>query len=367
MSSLPPIPHSASQRWREFRFKGVPLLLFAAALVTVVVLWRTAWTPTAFVGEVQSTEATVRSEKPGLLLDLTIDDLQTVTNRQVLGRVQMNSPEAAAAQIAAMKTDLQVMRVRMTQDQHRNDLGYQEARLDLQLRKLELASAQIRLQQAEGEFTRMSELHKDRYVPAGATQLRNEFGFDVAVRDRDLLRKEVEDKAQAVTELERGLEQLRPQGALGNNPAVNDAIDAAIAAQEKLFKETVGSVTLRAPIAGMVKRVYRHSGENVIAGEPLVEIGSDKPERILGFVRQPIVFRPQVGDPVEVRKRGNKRQVGLATVIRVGTQLQLFTQPLRVRGFDASMERGLPVLLTVPENLELNPGETVDLVPQRSR
>ena len=367
MSSLPPIPLSASQRWREFRFKGVPLLLFAAALVTVVVLWRTTWTPTAFVGEVQSTEATVRSEKPGLLLDLTIDDLQTVTNRQVLGRVQMNSPEAAAAQIAAMKTDLQVMRVRMTQDQHRNDLGYQEARLDLQLRKLELASAQIRLQQAEGEFTRMSELHKDRYVPAGATQLRNEFGFDVALRDRDLLRKEVEDRAQAVTELERGLEQLRPQGALGNNPAVNAAIDAAIAAQEKLLQETVGSVTLRAPIAGMVKRVYRHSGENVVAGEPLIEIGNDKPERILGFVRQPIVFRPQTNDLIEVHKRGNKRQVGLAKITRVGTQLQLFTQPLRVRGFDAAMERGLPVLLTIPTNLVLNPGETVDLVPQRSR
>jgi len=218
MSSLPPIPHSAGQRWREFRFKGVPLLLFAAALVTVVVLWRTAWTPTTFVGEVQSAEAIVSSVEAGLLVDVTVDDLQTVTNRQVLGRVQVNSPETAAAEIAAAKADLQVMRVRMTQDQHRNDLGYQEARLDLQLQKLELASAQIRLQQAEAEFARTSELHKNRYVPSGATQLRNEFGFDVALRDRDLLRQEVEDKARAVAELEGGLERLRPQGTRATIP-----------------------------------------------------------------------------------------------------------------------------------------------------
>ena len=64
MSSLPPIPHSAAQRWREFRFKGVPALSFAVALIVVIVLWRTTWTPTTFVGEVQSPEAVVTASRP---------------------------------------------------------------------------------------------------------------------------------------------------------------------------------------------------------------------------------------------------------------------------------------------------------------
>jgi multidrug resistance efflux pump len=367
MSSLPPIPHSAAQRWRQFRFKGVPALSFAAALIIVVILWKTTWTPTTFVGEVQSPEAVVTSVEAGLLVELTVDDLQTVTNRQVLGRVQLKSPDAASAEIAAMAADLQVMRVRMTQDQQRNDLAFQEARVELQLRRLELASAQIRLQQAESELQRVTRLFEAKVYPQGITQIRNEFGYDVAVRDRDLLRKEVEDKILVVAEQERGLEQLRPQGTPPIRTAINDAIDAAIATQEKLLKETVSAVTLRAPIAGSVKRVYRHVGENVLAGEPLIEIVSSKPERILGFLRQPIVYRPQMDELIEVRKRGSRHEVGMAKVIRVGAQLQLFTQPLRVRGFDASMERGLPVLLTVPENLPLNPGETVDLVPQKPR
>ena len=368
MSSLPTIPRPLSQRWRELRFHGLPLLIFAVVIAGVAYLWNRSWTLSSFVGEVQSTEAIVSSPEAGLLLlEPKVDDFVPVTNRQVLARVQVNSPEAAAAEIDAMKADLQVMRVRMTQDQQRNDLGYQEARVDLQLQRLELASARIRLQQAESELQRVTRLVEDKVFSKGITQMRNEFGYDVAVRDRDLLRQEVEDKTQVVAGLERALEQLRSSDIPGRNPAVNEAIDAAMAAQEKLLKETVGSVTLRAPIDGVVKKVLRRSGENVVAGEPLIELGSDKPERIIGFLRQPITYLPKEGDQVEVRKRGGRPQAGLATVIRVGTQLQLFTQPLRIRGFAAALERGLPVLLTVPDNLDLFPGETVDLVPKPSR
>lgn len=366
MNALPTIPRPMSQHWLDFRFRGLPVFVFLAVLGGIILLWTKYWTGSTFAGEVQSPEAVVSSTAAGLLLDLSVDDYQSVTQKQVLGRVQVESPDRAAAEIAAMKADLQVMRVRMNQDQSRNDLGYQQARVDLQLRRLELASANIRLQQAESEFQRMSELHQAKVVPAGITQARNEFGYDVALRDRDLYRKEVQEKTRLVADLERALEHLLPAQGTNANPAIDAALDAAIETQERVLKQ-VALVTLRSPIDGVVKRVYRRSGENVAAGEMLVEIGSDKPSRIVGFIRQPIVTRPRVGDSVEVRKRGSRPQVGVAKVFRVGTQLQLFTQPLRVRGFDASMERGLPVLLSVPENLELYPGEAVDLVPKWSR
>jgi multidrug resistance efflux pump len=365
MSSLPPIPRSAAQRWREFRFKGLPTLSFLTALIAVIILWKTTWIPAAFVGEVQSTEIIVKSPQAGAVVELAVEDFQRVTTNQVLARVLPKSPDVATAQIAAMKTDLEVMRVRMTQDQNRNDLGYEQARVDLQVRRLELASAQIRLQQAESELQRMSRLFEDKLVPQGVTEARNQFGYDVALRDRDVLRKEVEDKTQIVAELEKTLGQLRVSDVPGRNPAVAKAIDAAIAAQEKLLEETLGAVTLRAPLNGMVKKVVRHAGENVIAGDPILELGSDAPERIIGFLRQPISYHPKDGDVIEVRTRGTPSQKGTARVIRVGSQLQLFTQPLRVRGLGAAMERGLPVLLTVPTNLTVLPGESVDLIPQK--
>ena len=79
-------------------------------------------------------------------------------------------------------------------------------------------------------------------------------------------------------------------------------------------------------------------------------------------LRQPISFEPKAGDVVLVRSRGNRRQVAEARVVKVGARLELFTQPLRVRGFDSSQERGLPVLIDLPDGLTLYPGELVDLV-----
>jgi hypothetical protein len=60
-------------------------------------------------------------------------------------------------------------------------------------------------------------------------------------------------------------------------------------------------------------------------------------------------------------RRGNQRLAAEASVLAVGARLELFTRPLRVRGFDNSQERGLPVLIEAPEELALYPGELVDL------
>lgn len=93
----------------------------------------------------------------------------------------------------------------------------------------------------------------------------------------------------------------------------------------------------------------------------MIVISGETPENILGFVRQPISVKPKVGDVVVIRSRGNTRQAAEATVVAVGARLELFTQPLRVRGFDSSQERGLPVLIALPEELALYPGELVDI------
>lgn len=118
---------------------------------------------------------------------------------------------------------------------------------------------------------------------------------------------------------------------------------------------------------GVVSAVYRRPGENVRAGEAILAISSERPERIIGFIRQPLSFEPRVGDPVEVRTRGQQRQVGMGEVLKIGARLELFTQPLRVRGFDSSQERGLPVLVSLPPGLRVHPGELVDLFPRATQ
>jgi hypothetical protein len=73
-----------------------------------------------------------------------------------------------------------------------------------------------------------------------------------------------------------------------------------------------------------------------------------------------------VGDTVEIRTRGSEAQKAIAQIVKVGPRLELFTQPLRVRGFASAQERGLPILIDLPENLRVHPGEIVDLFIKRS-
>jgi hypothetical protein len=42
--------------------------------------------------------------------------------------------------------------------------------------------------------------------------------------------------------------------------------------------------------------------------------------------------------------------------------MALVTAPMRLRGYSTAMERGLPVLMSLPPGLEVHPGELVDLM-----
>jgi len=116
-----------------------------------------------------------------------------------------------------------------------------------------------------------------------------------------------------------------------------------------------------------VSVVHRLSGEAVQAGEPILTISGMRAEKIVAYVRQPMQQRPQVGMTVEVRSRSEGRMAGRGEVLSVGGQLEPILPELRVHRASTvpEVEYGLPVLLTVPQELGLIPGEIVDLVVAR--
>jgi hypothetical protein len=84
----------------------------------------------------------------------------------------------------------------------------------------------------------------------------------------------------------------------------------------------------------------------------------------VGYLPQNFPVAPQVGMAVEVRTRAAKRMKGCATVLGVGPNLESITNslviPLSVR--PVVMPMGRKVSISLPEGLELLPGEPVDLV-----
>jgi hypothetical protein len=73
---------------------------------------------------------------------------------------------------------------------------------------------------------------------------------------------------------------------------------------------------------------------------------------------------PKPGMPVQVRSRSQQRRAAMARVIDVGTQMEAITPTLltSASGGMPRPENGLPVLVSLPPDLKLMPGEIVDLI-----
>jgi multidrug resistance efflux pump len=112
---------------------------------------------------------------------------------------------------------------------------------------------------------------------------------------------------------------------------------------------------------GMVSMVFHRSGEAINAGEPIATIAAFNPVRIVGYLRAPVMEQPRVGSRVEVRTRGPHREVGLASILQVGTQVEAVTPALLGPVKFANLELGLPISISLPPDLKIMPGELVDL------
>jgi multidrug resistance efflux pump len=170
----------------------------------------------------------------------------------------------------------------------------------------------------------------------------------------------VAERETLVSEMGASLKRLAPDDAGSFSAGFNDQINQAIAAQEELLQLASKTVTLRAPISGLVSAINYRPGARVRRGETIATITASRPERIVGYLRSTGSQPPRPGDAVEVRSRANRRLVGLGQVLRVGHHYETVSTNIAAASVGLAL-RGLPVLVSLPENLTLLPGEIVDL------
>lgn len=361
MNKLPRIPSPPSHYWREFRHSVMPVLVFGGVLAMTVLLWNKALVPSSMIGEVEMVRANVNSIVPGTVIEMQVDLLQRVEKDQVIATIITMEPEVLSANLAAVAAELETTRARMLTDQARLVMDQARSVDDLeQLRlnwlnaKVSLATERVNLQYAINEFQRVSKLFQDKAV--------TEMEYDLTRSRRDALQSKVDEMGKLVAEMERSIERLRPTSGV-TNILSNEAVAAAINARQELIKQQTRPIILRAPMAGVVSAVLHRAGEKVTAGEPILTISALHSDRIVGYIRQPLPKKPTPGAPVEVWSRGGKRAVGMGKVLRVGTQMEPINPTLlpQGQGQGRTPEFGLPILVSLPPNLPLLPGEMVDL------
>lgn len=353
MDAKQPIPVPPAQRWREFRIQLLPFVVFLIVAIVIALLWKNIVVPVNFVGEVATVQYQVRTLQDGTLIDLRVEQFAFVHKGDEIGTVQVMEATNLTAEIAVAISTLELERLRTGINVNRSILEVTSLNIAKQLavKSLELAKADMAT--AAAEYERAKNMFSDKLL----TQL----SYDVAAS--------VYEKAKtSVAELTSILASYSKQAKVfedGNYSVTmyqqNNTIDLAIKAKTNEVIILNRPQILIAPADGIVGLISHRPGEKVRAGDPLVMITSTNSNYIIGYVRQPLNLIPSVNDEVQVRSRASHRATASAKVMKIGAELD-FMNPLIITPDNTRKEKALQVMISVPPELNLHPGEFVDLM-----
>lgn len=349
MDPLTPISTPPSQRWREFRIQALPVLTFIAVVASVAVLWQRYVFPSNIVAQVDAQTANIITTEAGTIEALNVVRFQRVKKGDVIAVIGAGNTNLLAASLRVIEADLAVMRQRIEVGEFRSDQNYENIRLTYLEQLVQLQVNRVKAKLAESEYLMQADLFTNSIVSSNA--------LNAARYNWEAIETEVREMEKFLKVKEETLPKLR--GELTNALA---AIDQSIAAQSSLALMTVTNIYLRAPIDGVITSVSNHVGARVMAGTSIATISSTEPERIIAYMRPPITRLPKVGDTLEVRRRSFKRQTAVTTVEQVGSQLEPIASALVVLTGTSTVDLGLPFAVTLPPNMQLLPGEIIDII-----
>ncbi|MCB1126483.1 MAG: HlyD family efflux transporter periplasmic adaptor subunit [Verrucomicrobiae bacterium] len=360
MSGVKPVPTPARLRWREFRVQVVPWLVYAGTLVVSAFIWANHVTPSQLVGQVVTDQAEVRSSRAGHLLGVSATPFQQVRAGEPLVELAIAEPRLAEARLAVVRAEVAVLRSQgdAALGLERARVDFERLRLDWLEQRVELASARVRLAYAKADADRLEKL---RVEPAGVVSADE---AEEAASNRDALEVEIKERESMVAQIEDSMKRFQFAD-IKKSAGVDqeDPMKAALDLQEsrlRLAEVELRPVTLTAPIDGEVSEIFRQAGENVAAGDIILTIRSTKGERIRAYVLPPIGPETKVGTRVEVLSRTTPRKAAYATVASIGGFMTV-VPPLLMASSGNGETLGVPIDLTVPGELQLRPGELVDL------
>jgi multidrug resistance efflux pump len=206
------------------------------------------------------------------------------------------------------------------------------------------------------------------------------------------LAKKIEENENLLVQAKSDLEkaQLRREEyvkSLPFNPSVDDALEVIrkqIAVQERLMDGVLAqlealkareSLEIKAPIDGVVipiqqqanealmlrpgEKIIGRPGEVVTAGEPILAIAETRPSEIVAYIGERLLGQLQENMPVEIIKDREPPQKASSQITQIGPTMELM--PERMWLNPNIPQWGRPVLIEIPEGLELIPGEMIGI------
>ena len=354
--SLPRIPTPPGTRWREIRFKYVPLLVFLGTAVLIWQFWANLPPSTGVRGIGEGAVSLLASPADGYMQDVAVGNRGRIEAGNAIVTIVPFDPRA---RMDLFQAQLQISRLTMEPSLvDRNAVNYEQLRFDALRLKSQLEMARQNLQYAETMLPRHEALLKERLISQDI--------YDTTLKNRNFYRAEVQETGKALKQIEERIEQLRPiaESAVGGTNLMQTMLPQ-LEHQMSAVETNWNPITLTAPISGEVSLI-RQEREFVRVGEPILTINSDRSDKIVAYLKQPIPFEPEVGMQVEVVTRGRKPLRFVTEVAQIGARVEVITNAIAYLPAGAVVDSGLPVILPVPPDIQVRPGEVVDVEWRRS-
>lgn len=352
------IPTPLPTRVREFRMKVIPGLVFVLTLVAAWRLWLQVPMGSGLRGIGEGAVSIIASPQDGFLEDVKVEQRGWVQAGDALVTVVPFDP---AARMDLLQSQLQLSRLTLEPSMaDRNAVNYEQLRLDALRLKQELAMARANLERAEKILPRHEAMLKEQLITRDM--------YDLTVRDRDYYQRQVAEGEKALQEINTRLAELRKTSQPtrpGENPALKELLPQLEAQMEEAEKNW-NPVTLMAPISGEVN-FLRQKREFVRAGEQVLTINSPRADRIVAYLKAPILFDPQVGMNMEVVTRSRNPVRFETKISQIGARVEVITNAVAYVPVGAVVDTGLPLILPVPDDVQIRPGEVVDVVWKPAR
>jgi multidrug resistance efflux pump len=366
------------QRLTWYRQTALPIISFVACVLLTGWLWQRQGQMPGCIGEVEAVRIDVTASANGTLLALSpplpalferveagtvVARLDDATTRAAMATVQARIGQLRGElQAAIEKTAVAEFDRQQAQQREAARLTWevQRHRLDVLDRRAVIETSRIEEQRLTSQITLL-----EPSLARGTVS-------ELQIKQWQLQRDEVRTR---IAENERALAEAQTQGettaaALHDLPTLRSAsvdvmlapLEAAITVGERELAELqvqVDAREIRAPISGVVCNIHRWPGQTIKAGEPIITIAAEHGRYILTYVRQEQRIQPTVGMPVALRVRGSRTRPVESLVERVGPQVEQLP-PHHMR--DPKLpEWGQPVWIEPPPQLDLRPGELIDV------
>lgn len=358
------IPTPLKQRLADFRRGPLAALVWIATVFALLTLVERIGPPD-FLGLAGSLEYNLASTTTGEVDTVSVGLYQDVERGEVLVSLE---PTRVLARIKTAQEELARLGAELTAESARSVTELRRFLIDEEGLHLQLLQLRTQLQGDRIERERLS-LLMNRSQELLNERIGSEADFqDVRLRHRRTV-ETISQNEVLLTRTESAYEAARARRQEWEAQADSSGVDTTLLSPLSLAIEVQRSrieeihqerraLALRAPADGKVLAIYKRSGEVVLPGEPVLTLADPRAGDIIVFLPEGVPEGLDSGREVEVAQV-SRRVLARTVVTSVSPVVEVL--PERLWRDPVRPEYGHRVLVARPQQLELAPGELVNV------